>query len=315
MSQGIIQNFEYIAAHICDYIKENNFFDVFEIEDIKKILKISNLTTNDFIALVQQSHQTIKANELYICIRNTNISIQNMEDVISVLKSLKKYMKLEMLNGVIDFLDHKEKETSDQNEINEENARLRAEIDEDDNKQKEIISKIAELKNSDDFERVYNFLDELSSQENQKMMLRACEEGLWKKKISSGSLNRAERNILLMACQRGNLKLVKSLIEYGCDKDMQDKYKATPIILASWNPNPEIVKFLISVGANKEAKDNMGRTALIWASFFDNLEVVKYLISVGCNKGAIDNKGTTVLTAAKTKVRNYLISELGMKSD
>ncbi|EAY04824.1 hypothetical protein TVAG_226370 [Trichomonas vaginalis G3] len=67
MSQGSIQNYEYIATHISDYIKEGNFFDAFKIEDIKKIMKISNITATDFIALLKQSHPTIKANELYAC--------------------------------------------------------------------------------------------------------------------------------------------------------------------------------------------------------------------------------------------------------
>ncbi|EAX96623.1 hypothetical protein TVAG_148980 [Trichomonas vaginalis G3] len=68
MSQGIIQNYEYIASHISDYIKEGNFFDVFESEDIKKIMKISNLTANDFITLLKQSSHTIKGYKLYACV-------------------------------------------------------------------------------------------------------------------------------------------------------------------------------------------------------------------------------------------------------
>ena len=36
MSQALIQNFEYTAAHINDYIDEGKLFTIFEIEDIKK---------------------------------------------------------------------------------------------------------------------------------------------------------------------------------------------------------------------------------------------------------------------------------------
>ena len=116
MDQDIIQNYEYIAAHISDYIKEGNFFDVFEVEDIKKILKNSNLTTNDFITLLKQSHHAIKTNKLYTCARNANVSIQSFEDVILTLKSIKKYMKLGILNSIIDFLNQKSKEMFDSTE-------------------------------------------------------------------------------------------------------------------------------------------------------------------------------------------------------
>lgn len=40
---------------------------------------------------------------------------------------------------------------------------------------------ITHLKQSDDFEGVYSFFEQLSSQGNQKGMLIACEEGLWKR--------------------------------------------------------------------------------------------------------------------------------------
>ena len=118
MSQGIIQNYEYIASHISDYIKQGNFFDIFETEDIKKIMKISYLTVNDFNALIKQSYHTTKANKLYTCTRNSNIHIENLEDVISTLKSMKEYMKLRILDGIVDFLDQKA------NEILESTARI-----------------------------------------------------------------------------------------------------------------------------------------------------------------------------------------------
>lgn len=40
MPQVLIQNYEYIAAHIIDYIQAGNFFNVFDVEDIEKIMNI-----------------------------------------------------------------------------------------------------------------------------------------------------------------------------------------------------------------------------------------------------------------------------------
>ncbi|EAY04285.1 hypothetical protein TVAG_390550 [Trichomonas vaginalis G3] len=113
MSQGLIHNFKYIAEHIKEYIEENKLFSTFEVDDLKEIMKNATLTTNDCISLMTQSQHTIKANKLYICARNANVSIHNYEEVVSVLKSIKKYMKLRILDGVVDFLIQTQKENSD----------------------------------------------------------------------------------------------------------------------------------------------------------------------------------------------------------
>ena len=42
MSQDLIHNFEYIAAHIKDYIDEDKLFSTFETNDIKKNHEINN---------------------------------------------------------------------------------------------------------------------------------------------------------------------------------------------------------------------------------------------------------------------------------
>ena len=46
------------------------------------------------------------------------------------------------------------------------------------------------------------------------MMLKACEEGLWKKQ----NRDYFGTNVLHYSSSVRNLRLVKSLIEYGCDK-------------------------------------------------------------------------------------------------
>ncbi|EAY22247.1 ankyrin repeat protein, putative [Trichomonas vaginalis G3] len=352
MSQSVIQNYEYTASHISDYIIEGNFFDIFEIKDIKKIMKISNLTANDFTDLLQQSHHTIKTNELYACTRNSNIHIQNMEDVISTLKSMKEYMKLRILGGIIDFLDHKaneilestariqklqtelneiqkQKQKSDNNvkslqfqlnQINEENTTLKRKLSEREsntnqnegiNADKEILSKISKLKESDGFQSIYKFIDELSSQENQKMISKACEEGLWERKTPKSQWS-DEKNVLHVASEKGNFKLVKSLIECGCDKESKSKSGYTPLIYASQNGKLEVVQYLISVGADKEAKDNEGNTSLMKASEKGHFEIIKYLISVGADKDAKSKYESTPLMKASMnghlEVVKYLIS-------
>ena len=110
MSSGITQNFEYIAAHIEDYLEDGKLFHVFEPEDIKTILKLANLTSNNFIRLLEQSSTTFEASKLYEYTHDASVSINNFQDAISTLKSVRKYMDLRIFDGLIYFLDQKEKE-------------------------------------------------------------------------------------------------------------------------------------------------------------------------------------------------------------
>ncbi|EAY13708.1 hypothetical protein TVAG_371820 [Trichomonas vaginalis G3] len=294
-------------------------------------MKFTTLTTNDFITVIKQSRSSIKANELYICTRNANISVQNFEDIVSILKSLQKYMKLRILDGVINFLLQTHKEISASSEIiqnsqSEEsfqnqppksdkeiellNSQL-SQINEENSNEREILAEISELKKSNDFERVYNLLDKLSSQGNQKMISKSCDEGLLEKKFQKSPDDDIE-HVLHVATEKGNLALVKSLIEYGRDKDLMSSYGWTPLIYASSNGHLEVVKYLISVGADKEAKNKWGNTPLIYASRYNNLEVVKYLISVGADKEAKNKNGCSPLIFASKEGHlefvKYLIS-------
>lgn len=98
-------DFEQIGAHISDYIKKGNFFDSYDIGDIKTIMKYSHLTANEYCDLLKQSHSTINARKLYMSTRKASVTVQNLEEVVSVLNSVKKYMKFHIFDGIIDFLN------------------------------------------------------------------------------------------------------------------------------------------------------------------------------------------------------------------
>ena len=113
------------------------------------------------------------------------------------------------------------------------------------------------------------------------MLLKACEEGLWqqkRKEYEEQGVTFSDNNILHEASLKGNLRLVKSLIECGCNKETEDNSGTTPLMDASLGGHLDIVKYLISVGSDKNAKDKNGYTPLIWGVVWGKLEVVKYLI-------------------------------------
>ena len=310
MSQGIVLNYEYIGSHIKDYIEADNLFSTFEVEDIESIMKFANLTPDEFNSLLAQSHSVISARELYACTRNANVSINNLQDAVSTLKSVQKYMKMRVFEGIIVFLEQLQKDQSitahkieklqadliriqkEKENVEKEMQTLHSQLKakEGNDLPKEFLSKISELKNSEDFNQIYKFFEKISEKGNQKMMQKACEEELWKKQNDDF----CGTNVLHYASLEGNLRLVKSLIECGCDKEIKDKDGGrTALNWASREGHLEVVQYLISVGANKEAKDNYGSTPLIEASISGHLEVVKYLISVGANKEAKNKDGWT----------------------
>lgn len=222
MYQELIQNFEYIGAHVEDYIDDNKLFATFEIEDIAKIMKFSNLSTNNFITILKQAHSITDANTLYSCTRNANVMIQNFEEVISLLKSVSEFMKLRIFDGVIDFLIQTGKYVSD---LIEQIQSLQTQLNQNtvENDQSEIITKIINLYFSDDFEYFYIYLNRLSSQGNKDILSIPCKSELWKKQNSHG------RNVLHVASQFGDINFVKSLIECGCDIETKDINECTPL--------------------------------------------------------------------------------------
>ncbi|EAY12194.1 ankyrin repeat protein, putative [Trichomonas vaginalis G3] len=86
------------------------------------------------------------------------------------------------------------------------------------------------------------------------MMAIACEEFREKRMMTY---------VLSDACKKGNLDLVKSLIECNYDIELMNHARETPLMIASRYNKLEVVKYLISVGADKEVKCFYEMTPLI----------------------------------------------------
>lgn len=86
------------------------------------------------------------------------------------------------------------------------------------------------------------------------------------------------------AVREGDLKKVKTLIESGCDVNIQDEDGMTLLILAASLGHSKIVKFLINSGAdvnqiNKNAQTVDEHDPLSAAIFNDHKEIADYLTS------------------------------------
>ncbi len=109
---------------------------------------------------------------------------------------------------------------------------------------------------------------------------------------------------LHQAVRVGDLKTVKKFIEEGVPVDKPDARlnstikDETPLMIACEKGNVEIVRYLISKGANVNAKDSLGGTPIILATVKGHVEIVKILISKGADVNAVDIDGNSALWCA-----------------
>ena len=71
---------------------------------------------------------------------------------------------------------------------------------------------------------------------------------------------------LITACKRGYYRIIKTIIEYGDDVNVQDSEGKTPLIVACENGNTEVVELLLSHGAKVNMQTNDNSTSLMFAS-------------------------------------------------
>jgi len=69
---------------------------------------------------------------------------------------------------------------------------------------------------------------------------------------------------LCIAIQKGELDMVKKLIEYGVDVN-EKSFGMTPLMVAARYNKTEIIKLLLEKGARQNEKDEKGFTALKYA--------------------------------------------------
>ena len=104
---------------------------------------------------------------------------------------------------------------------------------------------------------------------------------------------------LTIAAEKGNMNIIKMLVEDGALVNDKSSYGVTPLIAAAAAGNTEVVEYLVAEGADVTAKDDWGKTALIYASSTDNPQLITNLIKL--DKTAVslpDNSGNTPIIFA-----------------
>ncbi len=122
------------------------------------------------------------------------------------------------------------------------------------------------------------------------------------------NVNVNERNYagitpLTVAAEKGNLNIVKMLVEEGgAAVNLASSYGVTPLIAAAAAGQREVADYLIKNGANPAAKDDLGKTALLHAMAVNDRRLTETLVKL--NNRAInlpDNMGNSPLIYAAQK--------------
>lgn len=103
---------------------------------------------------------------------------------------------------------------------------------------------------------------------------------------------------LIQAADKGQLKIVKFLVEKGVDVDATTVDGVTPLMYASQNGNTEIIEYLISQGADVNATPDNNVTALIGAVRTGHYEAAEMLLEAGAKVDAKDELELTSLMHA-----------------
>ncbi|KAH9601443.1 Ankyrin repeat-containing domain [Trypanosoma melophagium] len=105
------------------------------------------------------------------------------------------------------------------------------------------------------------------------------------------------RTPLMIACQRGQLSLAKSLVEKG-NLNARDRYGNTALVLAAYAGHIKVVEYLLEKGVDLSIRNTQGMTAVMAAAFAGHDDVAVSLAENSSNMNDFFSQQTTLLHCA-----------------
>lgn len=120
------------------------------------------------------------------------------------------------------------------------------------------------------------------------------------------------RIILLEAASRGDVKEVKTMLDYGVDPNLANDDGLTALHQACIDECDDIAELLVDYGANIDAEDRELWTPLHASAACGNASMVEYLVDHGANVVAINADGNLAVDLVEDDedLKNYLFKEM-----
>jgi ankyrin repeat protein len=102
--------------------------------------------------------------------------------------------------------------------------------------------------------------------------------------------NYSESPSILAACEKGNLTIVKALLNHDESLlEFANYFESKPLVVAIYYRQTDIVQFLLERGANIHATDSMGTGILTKACQCGSVEIMSLLLTAGLDLEANSN--------------------------
>ena len=152
-------------------------------------------------------------------------------------------------------------------------------------------------------------------------LLKAVERGnisLIRSLIQNGAdVNKTLNNkdLIFYAIQHQNVDTTRLLIEAGAD--LNKKYKNQSVLIFAIDfevideDNLNMISLLIEAGVNVNEQDHDGTSPLMFAISKDHIDIVRLLIHAGADPNAIDNEGQDIFSYYESddqELYNYLLT-------
>lgn len=134
-------------------------------------------------------------------------------------------------------------------------------------------------------------------------------EGLLKRDASVNGVY-VTHTALQAACQNGHLDVLRLLVRYGADVEIEDKDGDRAIHHAAFGDEPEAIRLLAQAGADLNARNARRQTPLHIAVYKGHVNSVQRLLQLGCHPSLQDCEGDTPLHDAISKRREDIMKLL-----
>jgi len=135
--------------------------------------------------------------------------------------------------------------------------------------------------------------------------------GLMKASLDAGiNANVQDGFLLRHAIEKGQLDVVKTLIEANANVNVRWNHRMTPLMLAASKGQTEIVKILLRSGANVNAQDDDGWSVLMRAAAVGNSDIMHALLNAKVDVHATNKYSQTALMIAAGKGKEEIVNAL-----